>query len=125
MRTITPSYFKISGGQINPCYDTISFMPLLILMFSQLNFSFAKIMTMPEFTPNAYMMEKHGDKGDEPWEIHAWCVRDAIAKQAGLKKLDEKLCLQDKYAFYGLMNGHADTAEINGQLFSFIGDEPV
>ena len=48
---------------------------------------------MPEFTPNAYMLEKHSDKGREPWEIYAWCVRDAIAKQGNLKKLDEKLAL--------------------------------
>ena len=80
---------------------------------------------MPDFTPNAYMLEKHGDKGKEPWEIYAWCVRDAIAKQGNFKKLDEKLALNDKRAYTALMNGEADSAEINGQIFQYEGDEPV
>ena len=35
---------------------------------------------MPEFTPNTIMLERHADKGNEPWEIYAWCVRDAMSK---------------------------------------------
>jgi hypothetical protein len=45
---------------------------------------------MPEFTPNDYMLQNFGDKVSkndeegqkkhaEPWEIYAWCVRDAMA----------------------------------------------
>ena len=117
MRTITPSYFTVSGGQVRPTYDTLGLIPLIVLMSTLLNFRFAKISIMPDFTPNAYMMENHGDKGDEPWEVFAWCVRDAIAKKASLIKLDEKLNLKDKYAFVALMNGDADNAEINGQIF--------
>ena len=55
-------------------------MPLIYLLFSLLNPRLGRIKIMPDFTPNAYMLEKHSDKGKEPWEIYAWCVRDAIAK---------------------------------------------
>ena len=80
MRTVTPSYFSIIGGQVRPTFDTINLMPLIYLLFSLLNPRLGRIKIMPDFTPNAYMLEKHSDKGKEPWEIYAWCVRDAIAK---------------------------------------------
>jgi len=60
------------------------------------------------------MLEKHADKGNEPWKIHAWCVRDIISKHSHIPKLDEKLSLKDRLAFEALMNGRCDRAEING-----------
>lgn len=51
---------------------------------------------MPDFTPNPWMLEKYADKGKEPWEIYAWCVRDAMSKQSGIRILDEKLDASDK-----------------------------
>jgi hypothetical protein len=49
-----------------------------------MQFRWAKIIIMPEFTPNTVMLEKHDDKGEEPWEIYAWCVRDVISKYSGI-----------------------------------------
>eukprot|EP00354_Favella_ehrenbergii_P003090 CAMPEP_0170455978 /NCGR_PEP_ID=MMETSP0123-20130129/3765_1 /TAXON_ID=182087 /ORGANISM="Favella ehrenbergii, Strain Fehren 1" /LENGTH=71 /DNA_ID=CAMNT_0010719301 /DNA_START=929 /DNA_END=1144 /DNA_ORIENTATION=+ len=71
---------------------------------------------MPEFTPTPFMLEKFADKdrGGGPWSIYAWCLREAISKQSGIPVLDEKLSLQDKMAFMGLMNGWSDRVEING-----------
>ena len=80
---------------------------------------------MPEFTPTPKMLDLHEDKGVAPWEIYAWCLRDAISKQSGIKTLDEKLSLKDKKAFEKLMCGYADTVEINGQLWRYDGDQPV
>lgn len=80
---------------------------------------------MPDFTPNAYMLEKFADKGKEPWEIYAWCVRDAIAKHAGMKILDVKLGLQDKKAYVDLMNHWKDKVEINGKVWEYRGNVPV
>ena len=79
---------------------------------------------MPEFTPTPYMLKKFADKG-EPWMIYAYCVRDAISQHSGIPVLDEKLDLNDKKAFESLMNGHQDSAEINGQIFRYSGDTPV
>lgn len=56
-------------------------------------------MILPEFTPNSVMLTKHADKGNEPWEIYSWCIRDIISKNAGIDKLDEKLSFKDKTAF--------------------------
>lgn len=125
MRTTTPCFYSISSGMISPTYDIISLPELMVLLVCNLSFRISRINIMPEFTPNTFMLEKHADKGNEPWKIFAWCVRDAISKHSGIIKLDEKLCLKDKNAFYALMSGHCDRAEINGQYFEYQGDEPV
>ncbi len=125
MRTVTPSWFSITSGQISPTYDLISLIPLLVLLMSSLYFRCAKITFMPDFTPTPYMLEKHADKGTEPWQIYAWCCRDAISKYSGMTCLNEKLSLKDKKAFEALMCGYSDTVEVNGQLFKYDGDEPV
>jgi len=44
---------------------------------------------MPPFKPNQYLLKTHSDKGKEDWEILAWAVRQAIAKQ-GSFPLDER-----------------------------------
>ena len=80
---------------------------------------------MPDFTPNPWMLEKHADKGDEPWMIYAWCVRDAMSKYSGIKTLDEKLSLKDKLAFEALMAGTSDKVEVNGQIWQYENDRPI
>ena len=85
MRTVIPSYIKISSGLVAPVYDTIDFFPLIYIWLSCISYSVSTLYIMPEFTPNAVMLEKHADKGNEPWEIFAWCVRDAMAKRSGLE----------------------------------------
>ena len=125
MRTVTPSFFSISSGQISPTYEIIALGPLQILLMSSLYFRWAKISIMPDFTPNPWMLEKYADKGNEPWEIYAWCVRDAMSKHSGIKVLDEKLELKDKKAFDSLMNGESNKVEINGQIWQYDDDTPV
>ena len=73
------------------------------------------------------MLDKFADKESSggAWSIFAWCLREAICKQRGLKPLNEKLSLKDKLAFEKLMNGSADRVEVNGQLFCYKGDIPV
>ena len=80
---------------------------------------------MPDFTPNPWMLERHSDRGNAPWEIYAWCLRDAMSKHSGIKTLDEKLALKDKLAFESLMNAKSDKVEINGQIWQYIGDKPI
>ena len=80
---------------------------------------------MPDFTPNPWMLERHADRGDEPWQIYAWCVRDAISKHSGIKTLDEKLSLKDKLAFEALMAGYSDKVEVNGQIWQYENDKPI
>ncbi len=80
MRTITPSNFSITSGQVSPTYETIDLFPLVILVLSSLYFRWGKVTIYPDFTPTPKMLELHADKGKEPWEIYAWCVRDVISK---------------------------------------------
>ena len=42
------------------------------------------------------MLKIHSDKGQEDWEIYAWCVRDLIAKIGKLKKSKYE-SIQNKY----------------------------
>jgi hypothetical protein len=35
---------------------------------------------LPDFEPNEYLFETHGNKGKERWEIFAWAVRDIMQK---------------------------------------------
>ena len=73
------------------------------LILSSLSFRHQKLKVMPDFTPTPWMLEKHADKGSEPWEIYAWCVRDAIAKHGGVATIDERLTSKDRIAFEALM----------------------
>ena len=79
---------------------------------------------MPDFTPNAWMLENHADKGKEPWEIYAWCLRDAMSKHSGLKTLKSKLGLKDKLAYWDLMSSIKDEITINGHVFKYKGSKP-
>ena len=81
MRTVIPSFTSFEWlGQIRPVYDTCDFFPLAFLLLSSLETNCVTLNIMPEFIPNPTMLEMHADKGEQPWEIFAWCVRDAIAK---------------------------------------------
>ena len=86
MRTVIPCYITIKEGYVSPRYDTTDFLPLIYLMLSDPSLSKSTLYIMPEFTPNSVMLDRHADKGSQPWEIFAWCVRDAISKHSGLKK---------------------------------------
>ena len=96
MRTVTPAYFTCTGGQISPTYEVMNLISIMIMLISEFRFRFSKVHFMPDFTPNAHMLEKFADKGNEPWQIYAWCVRDAMSKKANIPVLDEKLALKDK-----------------------------
>mmetsp|Transcript_20687 Transcript_20687/g.27924 ORF Transcript_20687/g.27924 Transcript_20687/m.27924 type:complete len:125 (+) Transcript_20687:856-1230(+) len=116
MRTVIPSYIEIDSGMIGPRYDTIDFFPLAWLLLAQLSTSKSTLYIMPEFTPNPIMLEKHADKGQLPWEIFAWCVRDAICKRSGLPTQNNNN-FKDKYAYMDFMNCHKDFMEVQGRIF--------
>ena len=88
MRTIQPTYVKVSGGAVNIQYGMLDLSVLSIMIMSELWIRTASLHIMPIFTPNEYMLTQHSDKGTEDWEIYAWCVRDAIAKAGNFKKVD-------------------------------------
>jgi len=80
MRTVIPSFTTFEWmGQIRAVYDTVEFFPLVFLLMSSLETYCVRLNIMPEFTPNPTMLEMHADKGNLPWEVFAWCVRDAIS----------------------------------------------
>ena len=97
MRTVLPCYVKFSDSMVTTPYDTAEFGPLVSLLCCQLTPIVCTVTIMPEFTPNTVMLEKHADKGKEPWEIFAWCVRDAISKYSGIPK--DESSIKDKFSY--------------------------
>lgn len=120
MRTVIPSYIEVRSGQVKPFYDTCEMIPLFVLLFSSFNTMSVTLHIMPEFTPNTEMLELHADKGAEPWEIYAWCVRDAMSKKSGLPK-QNNVVYKDKIAYVDFMNGYTDHMEVQGRMFRING----
>ena len=60
---------------------------------------------MPMFSPNDHMLQKFAqtvkdsENGvePEPWQIYAWCVRDAMAKQSGMSVSDMPMSKKQEY----------------------------
>lgn len=117
MRTVIPSFTTFDWmGQIRPIYDTVEFFPLVFLLCSSFDTTGITLNIMPEFTPNPTMLDMHADKGSQPWEVFAWCVRDAIVKQSGLTKENNNI-FKDKYAYIDFMTCQKDYMEVYGRMF--------
>ena len=117
MRTIIPCYFSWKQySQFNPTYDSFDLGDWLILQLCTIGVYSYKLHIMPPFTPNYIMLEKHADKGKSDWEIYAWCLRDVMSKQSGLKKADN-IPFKDKNAYCEFMMGRADEMQVQGRTF--------
>ena len=105
MRTVQPVFAKISNRHFMPMYDVLPFPPLMILWFSSLCMFHLEFTIMPEFTPTAWMLDKHQDKSEtgQDWEIYAECVRAAMASHSGLIPVNPSL--RDKIAYEAFMAG--------------------
>ena len=88
MRTVQPCFVNLSSSAVRPCYDIMNLPELLIMLCSRFSFMTSTLTIMPPFMPNDKMLQLHADKGEQEWEIFAWCVRDAICKAGNLKKFD-------------------------------------
>lgn len=89
MRTIQPCFVKMNYCQFRPSFDTIDLVDCIILWICTPTFYLSTLYIMPPFVPNQYMLDKYSDKGQYDWEIYAWCLRDAIAKQGGFQVTDQ------------------------------------
>ena len=67
MRTVQPTYVKVSGGAVNIQYSMLNLPVLVILLASELCCRSATLHIMPIFTPNDFMLEQYADKGEEDW----------------------------------------------------------
>lgn len=94
MRSVVPSFIKFAVDETNasakvfPIYDSVEFLPLLLMLMCSLSPIQGTLTFMPEFTPNSVMLDKHRKNADgterEDWEVFAECVRDVISKYSGL-----------------------------------------
>ena len=79
MMTVVPTYCTFSGGSVHLTHSVLDNSVTIIMLLSEITIRKVTINIMPPFTPNDLMLKMHADKGNEDWEIYAWCVRDAIA----------------------------------------------
>ena len=112
MRTIIPCYLTWTQySQYNPTYESYDLGDWLILYLSNIGFYSMKLHIMPPFTPNYIMLEKHADKGKTDWEVYAWCLREVIAQQAGLVKVQNN-SFKDKSAYIEFMMSRQDQLQV-------------
>ena len=89
-------------------------MPVLyVLLMCSFDLITCTMTILPEFTPNTVMLEKHADKGVEPAEVFAWCVRDIISKASGLPK-DDAASFRTKKEYNAYMQKKKAFIEIDG-----------
>ena len=83
MLPVIPCYVKHDRIGVEMQCDSSSLpeLSLFIIFFAACTFTTTTIHFMPPFKPNDYLIKTHADKGKEDWEIYAWAVRKAIAKQ--------------------------------------------
>ena len=101
---------------MRPCYDIMNLPELMIMLCSRFSCVTSTLTIMPPFMPNDKMLELHADKGQEDWEIFAWCVRDAISKAGNLPKVDGSL--REKNLYSSIYSGKADEIEIDGKTYT-------
>lgn len=82
----------------------------------------ATVTIMPEFTPTPEMLELHKDKGEEDWQVYAWCVRDVISKKSGLPKI-ENVTFRDKIEYEKLMKGRKNKLVRGDRVFEYKGSK--
>lgn len=66
------------------------------------------------------MLDRHADKGEQPWEVFAWCTRDLLSKQSGLPKQSNNN-FKDKGAYIEFMTSVKDYMEVHGRMFKIGG----
>jgi hypothetical protein len=116
MKTVTPYVIKYSWkwSRVSPTWEVAPFAAVATLMFCT-GFYGCTVHIMPDFKPNDYLLEKHADKGKEEWEIFAWAIRDAMAKQGNFEKCEQTL--REKVLYKSFMSGHVDQIEYKGKTF--------
>lgn len=81
----------------------------------------ATVTPMAPFLPNEYLFETHKDKGKEKWEIFAWAVRDAMAKNCDFGKSNADA--KDKLVYKKFICGKTKEIEVNGLVFTSTNSE--
>ena len=93
-------------------WDCMGWLDHALLTYSMPQIAQAKMIELPPFLPNDYLLETHKDKGASKWEIYAWAVRDVMSKASGKPTIEEDA--RDKAEFKQFMCGKIDVLEKNG-----------
>ena len=81
-RPVRPCFLKFNKcGVINPTYDTMRFLDLLVFMISSLSMYHSTLNILPPFIPNKFMYDKYaGVEGEEKWCAFACAARKMLCK---------------------------------------------
>jgi len=84
---IQPYVQKFHSLVTCPTYDVLGFMDHNIILCLSPYTAFT-VYKFPPFLPNQFMYDKYKDKFQDKWEIYAWALREALAKETGMPKSD-------------------------------------
>jgi len=100
LRAISPTIIKYDSAFIDM---ESSVLPLYAhFMLISLNFWFnIDCLELPDFEPNDYFWEHHQRKDEQKWETYARCMRDIMAKEGKLGKVD--MGIEDKWEYKKLL----------------------
>ena len=115
MRTIQPTFCKVTGGHVRLIYSILDLPVLFVMLLSEIVIRKCTLYILPPFEPNDEMLELHADKGEEDWEIYAWCLRDVIAKAADLEKKENNE-YKERNAYFKYINGRCDINDVYTKL---------
>ena len=97
---------------LNPAFDVMEFLPLMILQLSWACMS-CEVVTLPEFQPNEYLFETHKNQGKERWEIFAWAVRDAMMSIGNFTECNQSVRTKIKYENFMQMKPNAENPALS------------
>ena len=128
MRAVTPCYVKFNLNYFEPFCDVIDIPTTIVLMMCSLCCYKTQLNIMPTFQPTDYMLRtfeskisgvKDSEQGGEvqPWEIYAWCLRDAMAVSSGMGISD--MPIKNKLEFENFMNKQSNEIVINQRTFKW------
>ena len=97
---------KYRWKNFSPTWEGMPFLSHAMMQFALLRWFVCDVYVLPPFKPNDYLLQKHADKGAEPWEIFAWAVREVMAREGDFRLTSQSI--RDKIAYRDFMTGKQD-----------------
>ena len=115
MKSVLPVTIKYKHSMIHPAIESLEEPFVLFLICCTMTPIVVEVKQMPVFKPNNYLLQKHSDKGQEPWEIFAWACRDLMKKVGGFGL--SEIAWREKIKVYEYYNARIDSLTLGDGTF--------
>ena len=100
---VQPYILKYKTGRCSVSHGDGTNAFVWLIMIPQAVWWSVEMFEMPVFEPNEYFWQNHLQPGEEKWQAYARVVRDIMADQGGLEKLETTM--EDKFEYKALFKG--------------------